>query len=91
MSIYVDALKRHINALFEGEDLDPDSGLPHEAHILACAAIIVDSKAAGNLTDDRQYPGGYFALLKAMTPHVARLKTQYRRRHPRHYTIKDAK
>mgnify|MGYP001616136412 FL=1 len=91
MSIYADALKRHINSLFEGEDLDPDSGLPHEAHILACAAIIVDARAAKNLTDDRQYPGGYLTLAKAMTPHVARLKTQYRRRHPKHYTLKDAK
>mgnify|MGYP001616369773 FL=1 len=91
MSIYVDALKRHINSLFEGEDLDPDSGLPHEAHILACAAIIVDARAAKNLTDDRQYPGGYLTFAKAMTPHVTRLKTQYRRRHPKHYTLKDAK
>lgn len=88
-SIYYDALCRHANALFEGEDLDPDSGLPHEAHILACAAIIVDAKATGKLTDDRMYPGGYRALIDEMTPHVARLKAKHADRHPHHYTIAD--
>lgn len=88
-SIYVDALRRHINAMFEGEDVDPDSGLPHEAHILATAAILVDAKAAGKLTDDRQFPGGYRKLIDDMTPHVARLKKKHAGRDPKHYTIAD--
>lgn len=88
-SIYIDALRRHVNALFEGEDLDPDSGLPHEAHALACLAIIIDAKAAGKLTDDRQVSGGYRHLIDELTPHVARLKQQYASRNPKHYTIAD--
>lgn len=88
-SIYYDALVRHVSALFEGEDIDPDSGLPHEAHILACAAILVDAKAAGKLTDDRMYPGGYRALIDEMTPHVARLKAKHAGKDPHHYTIQD--
>ena len=89
-SIYVDAIRRHVNALFEGEDVDPDSGLPHEAHILACAAILVDAKAAGKLSDDRQYPGGYRKLVDEVTPHVARLKAVHEARKPKHYTLQDA-
>lgn len=90
MSIYVDAMKRHADALFEGEDIDPDSGLPHLAHILACAAIVVDAQAAGMLTDDRQYPGGYRKLVTELTPHVARLKALHASKAPKHYTIADA-
>lgn len=90
-SIYVDALDRHVKALFEGEDNDPDSGLPHEAHALACLAIIVDAKAAGKLVDDRMYPGGHRALVDELTPHVARLKEKHADKNPKHYTIEDTK
>lgn len=88
-SIYVDACKRHLNAWFEGEEVDPDSGLPHLAHALACLAILVDAKAANNLNDDRQVPGGYRALLTELTPHVPRLKALHAGKAPKHYTIAD--
>lgn len=88
-SIYIDALRRHANALFEGEDIDPDSGLPHEAHALACLAIIVDAKAAGKLTDDRNVKGGYRKLVEELTPHVKRLKQKHADKSPKHYTIQD--
>lgn len=88
-SIYYDALKRHVNLWFEGEDTDPDSGLPHLAHALACIAILVDAKAAGKLTDDRQVRGGLRSLMTELTPHVARLKELHKDKHPKHYTIAD--
>jgi hypothetical protein len=88
-SIYIDALLRHTYALAEGEDYDPDSGLPHEAHILACAAIIVEARTKGNMIDDRSYPTRYRELVDQMTPHVARLKAKYQDRNPKHYTIQD--
>jgi len=89
-SIYVDAAKRHLNFYFEGEDNDPDSGLPHLAHALACLAILVDAKAAGKLNDDRQVAGGYRALMTELTPHVARLKELHAAKDPKHYTIADS-
>ena len=89
-SIYHDAILRHENARFEGEDIDPDSGLPHEAHILACLAILIDSKAAGKYTDDRMFPGGYRKLITELTPHVHRLKLLHASRNPKHYSISDA-
>ncbi|WP_277593623.1 dATP/dGTP diphosphohydrolase domain-containing protein [Pseudomonas chlororaphis] len=86
-SIYYDAASRHLNAWFEGEAVDPDSGLPHLAHALACLAIIVDAEAAGKLNDDRMHPGGYRELINSLTPHVARLKAIHADKSPQHYTI----
>ncbi len=90
-SIYYDAAKRHLNRWFEGQDTDPDSGLPHLAHALACIAILVDAQAAGFLNDDRMIAGGYHALMDTLGPHVKRLKGQYADRSPRHYTIADSR
>lgn len=89
-SIYYDAVRRHMDAAFEGEDVDPDSGLPHEAHALASLAIIVDAKAAGQLVDDRAYRGeGYRQLVTSMTEEVARIREKYTDRSPHHFTIAD--
>jgi len=88
-SIYEDAIRRHLNAWFEGEDIDPDSGLPHLAHALAGLAIVVDAIAAGKFRDDRLIKGGYRELIDEMTPHVKRLKEKYAEAHPYHYSIAD--
>lgn len=88
-SIYVDALRRHVARWYEGEEHDPDSGLPHLAHALACLAILVDAQAAGKLNDDRMVAGGFPELLQSLTPHVARLKALHKDKSPHHYTIAD--
>lgn len=51
--VYLEAILRHTIAALAGEDIDPDSGLPHEAKIRACCAIILDAKEVGCLIDDR--------------------------------------
>jgi hypothetical protein len=63
MTVYLDAMERHLLALRDGEDDAPDSGLPHVAHIIACGAIIADAMACGCLIDDRPPPGAAAALL----------------------------
>lgn len=88
-SIYYDAATRHLSKWFEGEDVDPDTGLPHLAHALATLAIIVDSQAAKSLIDDRQVRGGYADVITHMTPHVRRLKELFSGRTPTHYTHAD--
>lgn len=65
--IYVAALKRHLEAWLDGEEVAEDSGKPHLAHLLACAAILVDALETGNLVDDRPKPGAAAALLKKWT------------------------
>lgn len=88
-TIYIDAAKRHINAYAEGEDLDPDSGMPHLSHALACLAILVDAEAAGKLNDDRNYPGGYRSLVEELTPLVKQAKERHADKSPKHWTIAD--
>lgn len=88
-SIYYDAARRHLNSWFEGEDTDPESGLPHLGKALACIAILIDAQAAGKLNDDRQVRGGYQQLVDDLTAHVARLKARHADKNPKHYTIAD--
>lgn len=89
-SIYYDAARRHLDAWFEGEECDPDDGVPHLSAALACLAIIVDARAAGKLVDDRMVAGGHRAFAAEMSAHVKRLKALHAGRAPRHYTIADA-
>lgn len=66
-TVYLDALERHLVALYDGENLAADSGLPHLAHIIANAAILADALESGNLIDDRPTPGPASRLLEQHT------------------------
>lgn len=50
---YASAIKRHLNAWIDREDIDPDSGLSHIAKIIASCNILIDARHHGTLTDDR--------------------------------------
>lgn len=52
-SVYFDAACRHLFSYWEGEETDPDSGLPHIVKAMACLAVMRDSQMQGNFTDDR--------------------------------------
>lgn len=65
--VYTGAIQRHAMLLAAGEDLDDESGLPHAAHIIACACIIEDARAANSLVDDRFSNDGAVGLLKLFT------------------------
>jgi hypothetical protein len=43
---YQAAMLRHAFAMQRGEINDPESGLPHAAHIMCCAAFIVELQGA---------------------------------------------
>jgi len=60
ISVYFDALDRHIKAFKEGEDIDPDSGVCHLIKAMACLFILRDSQLMNNCEDDRplKYPDG---------------------------------
>jgi hypothetical protein len=66
-SIYLDAAMRHLLALMDGQDLDEESGYPHEAHVRACMGIIIDAKELGKLIDDRNTGGNVAEVLKRYT------------------------
>ncbi len=52
-STYHAAMLRHIFAYWEGEDIDPDSGVPHISKLIACASVLRDAEIQGMLIDDR--------------------------------------
>lgn len=53
LTVYISAMLRHVNALRNGEDEDPDSGLSPLAHIGANVHVLLAAAAAGKLVDDR--------------------------------------
>lgn len=50
---YISAMMRHLNAWRDGEDVDPESGITHLAHIACNANILMDAMHCGTLQDDR--------------------------------------
>lgn len=59
-SVYFDAAIRHLIAWWEGEDIDPDSGIHHLMKLAADMFVIRDAMYMGNCEDDRpiRYPDG---------------------------------
>jgi len=47
------ALLRHLGAFWGGEDTDPESGLPHLSHALACVVFLSVHQTNSLGTDDR--------------------------------------
>lgn len=80
-SIYDDAMRRHQAAFRTGEDLDPDSGLHHLAHVMACCAIVIDAALQGKLIDDR--PVGRTARMSDVLPALAKTQAERREREAR--------
>ncbi len=52
-SVYVGALLRHVTAWAAGEDIDPDTGQSHLAHVVANCMVVESAGLAGTLVDDR--------------------------------------
>ncbi len=52
-SVYYDAAMRHLTLWWEGQNIDPDSGLPHIVKALACLYVLRDAQTNGMCTDDR--------------------------------------
>ena len=59
VTTYVSAARRHIDAYFERQEKDPESGHHHLGHALACLAILIDAEKLGGLVDDRPKVGLY--------------------------------
>jgi hypothetical protein len=62
-SIYYDAAMRHLISWFDGETVDPESGVHHLGHVMACCAIVLDAELLGTTNDDRHSTMGLFAEL----------------------------
>lgn len=63
VSVYYAACRRHLDAFWDGRDVDPVS-LCHElGHARACLGILLDALECGTLNDDRPTKGGLPAFL----------------------------
>jgi hypothetical protein len=52
-SVYFDATLRHLFAWWEGQDIDPDSGLHHITKAIAGLMVVRDAMLQGKVDDDR--------------------------------------
>jgi hypothetical protein len=55
-STYYDASLRHLMAWWEGETIDPDSGLPHITKAIASLVVLRDAQLHLQCEDDRPPP-----------------------------------
>lgn len=86
-SVYFDAANRHLRSWWEGEDIDPKSGLSHITKAITSLIVLRDAMIMEKFTDDRppavKDPGKFFAELDAM---AAALVDRDGHINPVHYT-----
>lgn len=72
-SVYYDAAMRHLMAWFEGEDIDPDSGLHHVTKALSTLMVLRDAMIQDKFVDDRppRTPDGWLKLMDAKIKEIA--------------------
>lgn len=64
-TVYVGAILRHCLAIADGQDIDPESGESHWAHIAASCGIALDAQQCGTFVDDRPENGTAAEALEA--------------------------
>lgn len=67
MSAYYSASGRHWMAAQEGEWIDPKSKVPHLAHAMACAAIVLDAYENNAILDPGYTLGDAAGLIRKLT------------------------
>lgn len=88
-SVYRSALDRHLASWWNGEAVDPVTGVPHLASIIACAGILLDADLCGKLTDDRPPCAPVGEAVRAMEADVGRILALFAEHRPRQWTIAD--
>jgi hypothetical protein len=75
-SVYYDAVvARHLNAWFEGEDIDEESGLSHITKAAAGLIVLRDAQIRGKMIDDR--PKGTKGFVQELNKIAAALVEKY--------------
>lgn len=88
-SVYYDACERHMMRWWEGEDIDPESGLNHVVKAIASLVVLRDAMMNDMVEDDRPPPAkeGWFEQLAEAAARIIEMypdaKAPYvRRPHP---------
>ena len=74
-SIYYDAARRHLDYWWEGEDIDPDSGLSHITKAIASLTVLRDAMIQDRFVDNR--PPESLPYKKEMEERVSELMKRY--------------
>lgn len=89
-SIYHAALRRHMAKWWNGENLDPQTGVSHLASAAACIAVLIDGAAVGKLSDDRPPRARNIGIMiDSKAESAAHLKRVLEDHDPHQYTIND--
>lgn len=88
-SVYYDAAMRHLIAWWEGEDIDPDSGMSHVTKLLACMTVLRDAMHQEMWEDDR--PPRSRQFYPELNVRSGQILDKHTGKNPRHYTIGDSK
>lgn len=86
VSVYVDAALRHTISFWEGQDIDPDSGIHEITKAIASLTVLRDALMQGMATDDRAPRSVPF--YPDLNKKAAELLEQHADKDPIHYTIK---
>lgn len=87
-SVYASAGARHFDRWLEGEEYDVD-GQHNLGAAMACAAILLDARAAGKLIDDRPPTIGLKKTYAEVEGILAKINESEKDKKPRHWTIAD--
>ena len=77
MSVYLDALERHVLKYRNGQDFDLVSFIHELGYVMANASIMIDAQAHGTLIDDRDRSGVVADVLEDKQKVVARIHELY--------------
>jgi len=86
-SVYYDACMGHLADWWEGQDMDPDSGLNHVTKFLASGVVLRDAMLQGKLEDDR--PPRSKVFKSDFNADAARIIEKHKDKNPKHWTIGD--
>ena len=75
-SVYYDAAFRHLVSWYEGEDIDPDSGLSHISKCIASLVVLRDAMIQNKLNDDRP-PASPKGWLQDLNKAMEQLRNKY--------------
>ncbi|MFX1675186.1 DUF5664 domain-containing protein [Paraburkholderia sp. A2WS-5] len=87
-SVYYDATIRHLFSWWEGEDIDPDSGMSHITKAITSLVVLRDAMIQNMMTDDRPPSSkDFYASLNAA---AGAILDRHADKSPRHFTIADS-
>lgn len=87
-SVYFDATMRHLISWWEGEDIDPDSGLSHVTKALVSLAVLRDAMMQNKCEDDR--PPRSAPFYPELNDRCSAVLDRHADKSPKHWTIKDS-